>query len=665
VSDLPATHPFTVHDLWNVRRVGEIALSPDGAHLVTTVRALDPDGQKLTADLWWTDTAGGPPRRLTTHPAGSHSARFAPDGRSVLFLSARSGKSQVWRIAVDGGEAEPVTDLPLDVAGFALSPDGASLVVALEVYPDAATLDETVTRLAAHGAKKASGQIFDQLMIRHWDTWYDGRRSHLFVLPIAGGAPVDLTPGLEADTPPRPFGGMEEVAFTPDGAGLVFCAHDRGRERAWTTDIRLFHATAAAPSERHDVSEGLGAVCMAPRFSPDGKTLAWLAMTRPGNEADRLRVVLRAFPDGEPRALAEAWDRSAGLVAWSPDGKTVLTAADNLGQRSLFGIDVASGAVRTLVRDGWVGEVVPGPERIFFTRDDLESPPEVYSIRYDGSDLVQHTTFNAAPLADVRLGAPEPFTFAGWNGETVHGYVVTPADFDPTERYPVAFIIHGGPQGSMGNHFHFRWNPQVYAGAGYASVFIDFHGSTGYGQAFTDAIRGHWGDRPLEDLQRGLEAALARFPWLDGERVAALGASYGGYMVNWIAGNWPDRFRCLVNHDGILCERAGYYDTEELWFPEWEHGGPPWEQAESYERFNPVRFVDRWQTPMLVIHGGQDFRVVDVQGIGTFTALQRRGIPSRLLYFPDENHWVLKPSNAVLWHETVLAWLDQWCRGEG
>jgi dipeptidyl aminopeptidase/acylaminoacyl peptidase len=288
------------------------------------------------------------------------------------------------------------------------------------------------------------------------------------------------------------------------------------------------------------------------------------------------------------------------------------------------------------------------------------SPRELYSVKLDGSDLRPVTSINSEKLAAARMGEPEQFTFKGWNDETVYGYIVRPVDFDPEKSYPVAFLIHGGPQGSFGNDFHYRWNPQAYTGAGYAAVMVDFHGSVGYGQAFTDSIGRDWGGKPLEDLQKGLAAALKKYPWMDGDRVCALGASFGGYMVNWIAGNWPDRFRCLVNHDGNLDERLAYYDTEELWFPEWDHGGTPWDNPEGFEKHNPVNFVKNWKTPMLVIHGAYDYRVVDTQGISTFTALQRRGIPSKFLYFPDENHWVLKPHNSILWHETVIGWLDRW-----
>jgi dipeptidyl aminopeptidase/acylaminoacyl peptidase len=285
---------------------------------------------------------------------------------------------------------------------------------------------------------------------------------------------------------------------------------------------------------------------------------------------------------------------------------------------------------------------------------------ELFTSRPDGSDVRRITRINDALLDRVAVGEVERFDFVGWNDETVQGWIVKPVGFDPEQSYPVAFLIHGGPQGSFDNDFHYRWNPQVYAGRGYAAIMIDFHGSTGYGQAFTDSISGDWGGKPLVDLQAGLAAALERHPWMDGERACALGASYGGYMVNWIAGRWPQRFRCLVNHDGVFDTRSMYFETEELWFPEWENRGTPWDSAASYEVYNPATYVDRWQTPMLVIHGALDYRVPETQGIGAFTALQRRGVPSRFLYFPGESHWVLSPANGLRWHDEVLGWLDRW-----
>jgi dipeptidyl aminopeptidase/acylaminoacyl peptidase len=498
--------------------------------------------------------------------------------------------------------------------------------------------------------------------VRHWDTWNDGRRSHLFVMPSAGGRAVDVMASMDADTPSKPFGGPEEITFTPDGKSVVFSAKNVGREEAWSTNFDLFLAPVDGSAPPKDLTTDNKAWDTQPVFAPDGKTLAYLAMSRPGYESDQYDVVLQGWPDGSKRILTGDWDRSPASICWSADGRNVYATAENLGQQSLFAIDAADGHVRTVVRSGTVDGFGVAGQRIVYGLSNLSAPAELYSVDADGGDVRKLTDIDAAKVAAARMGQYEQFTFPGWNDETVYAYVVKPVDFDPAQRYPVAFLIHGGPQGSFGNIFHYRWNPQAYAGAGYAAVMVDFHGSTGYGQAFCDSIRGDWGGKPLEDLQKGLAAALQRYPWMDGDRVGALGASFGGYMIAWIAGNWPDRFRCLVCHDGNIDERMAYFDTDEQWFPEWDHLGTPWSNPESYEKHDPVRFVDKWKTPMLVVHGGQDFRVTFTQGLGIFTALQRRDIPSKLLYFPDENHWVLKPQNSILWHQTVIAWLDQWLR---
>jgi dipeptidyl aminopeptidase/acylaminoacyl peptidase len=662
------THPFSVHDMLAMDRIGDVQVSPDGRTAVFVVRVTDVAANRGLNDLWTVGTDGTGLQRLTSHAAADTNPRWSPDGKTIYFLSTRSGSSQIWQIALGGGEPTQLTDLPLDAESFRVSPDGARIAFSAQVFPGK-SIDETARMLDEKSKQKASGQIFDSLLFRHWDTWSDGRRSHLFVVPVKGGAPVDLMLSMDADTPSKPFGGPEEYAFTPDSNAVVFSTRNAGREEAWSTNFDLYLAPVDGKSQTN-LTAGNKAWDTIPAFSPDGKTLAYLAMERAGFEADRYRIVLRGWPDGPTRVLTQAWDRSPGDLAWSSDGKTLYASADHLGQHSLFAIDATTGTARVVVKDGTVSSpavatsMVAGKaaDRIVYGLDTLSAPAELFSVRADGTDVRRLTNINAGKVAAARMGRPEQFTFEGANGDTVYAYVVTPADFDPAKRYPVAFLIHGGPQGSMGNHFHYRWNPQAYAGAGYAAVMVDFHGSTGYGQAFTDAIRGDWGGKPFVDLQKGLAAAIAKYPWLDGDRVAALGASYGGYMINWIAGNWPDRFRALVVHDGNLDERFAYYATEELWFPEWEHGGTPWEHPEGYAKHNPVDFVKNWKTPTLVVHGGRDYRVVETGGFATFTALQRMNIPSRFLYFPDENHWVLKPQNSILWHDTVIAWLDQWTK---
>ncbi|MHC4402125.1 MAG: LpqB family beta-propeller domain-containing protein [Planctomycetota bacterium] len=658
-----ATHPFSVHDMLAMARISEPQVSPDGGRIVFTVRTTDLEENKGRTDLWLVRADGTGPRRLTSHPAGDHSPRWTPDGKAVLFISGRSGSSQVWRIPIDGGEAGQVTSLPLDVANLILSPDGRHMAFTMEVFPGCRSVDETKTRLDEKAKRKSAGEIFDRIFIRHWDTWKDGRRSHLFAMPSTGkGEPVDVMADMDADTPSKPFGGPEEITFTPDGRQLVFTARDAGPNEPWSTDFDLYRAPIDASTPPECLTEEDAAWDCCPSFSPDGKTLAYLAMTRPRYESDRFRIVLRSWPDGNQRVLTEDWDRSPSAVCWAADGHFLYATAPHYGQRSLFAIDARTGDVSIVVRDGGVRSPSASGGRIVYSLSHLKSPAEIYSVRADGKDRRRLTRLNAEQTAAARMGDFEQFSFPGYNGEEVFAYVVKPVDFDPSRKYPVAFLIHGGPQGSFGNTFHYRWNPQAYAGAGYAAVMVDFHGSVGYGQAFTDSIRGDWGGKPLEDLQRGLKAALRRYPWMDGDRVGALGASFGGYMVNWIAGQWPDRFRCLVNHDGNLDERMAYYDTEELWFPEWDHLGTPWDNPEGYEKHNPVNHVGKWKTPMLVIHGAKDYRVVDTQGIATFNALRRRGIPGRLLYFPDENHWVLKPHNSILWHQVVIGWLDQWLK---
>jgi dipeptidyl aminopeptidase/acylaminoacyl peptidase len=654
-------HPFTVKDLLAMDRVSSQDISPDGKMVAFVVRKTDLEANKGRTDLWVADIDGRNLRRLTANPAADYNPLWSKDGKLVYFISTRSGSSQVWRIAKDGGEAAQITNQELDLDNLKLSPDGTKMAFTMEVFPKA-TVAETVKKLAARKNMKISGRIYDKLFFRHWDTWKDGRRSHIFVAPIAGGTAVDVMKGLDVDSPLKPFGGSEEFTFSPDSKSIVYTAANSGRKAAWSTNYDLFKVPIDGSAAAKNLTEAHKAWDTTPVFSNDGKTLSYLRMKRPGFEADKFDIILRNLADGKERVLTENWDRSASDIVWGPKNKVIYTYAGNLGQRALFAIDVKTAKVKTLVKMGQVRGVAVAGKNLIYGLNTLGSPTELFSIDMKGKKSKQITNINAKQMAAVKMSPFEQFTFKGWNNEEVYAYVVYPVDFDANKKYPVAFLIHGGPQGSFGNSFHYRWNPQVYTARGYAAVMVDFHGSTGYGQAFTDSISGDWGGKPLEDLQKGLAAALKKYSWMDGKRVGALGASYGGYMINWIAGNWSDRFKCLINHDGNLDERFAYYDTEELWFPEWEHGGTPWDNPKGYAKHNPIDYVKNWKTPMLVIHGALDYRVVETQGFATFTALQRKGIPSKMLYFPDENHWVLQPHNSILWHNTVLDWLDKWTK---
>lgn len=674
---------FTAKDMVTLDRVSDPKVSPDGRYVLYAVRTMDYDANKASMSVWLADLTGKvPAKRLKISDGGASSARWSTDGQAIYFVSSRAGGTdQVFRTTLAGDAAVQVTKMPFDVGAYRVAADGKSIVVAQAVFPDCDTLACTQERLNANSKRKTTGVVYDRLFVRHWDTWADGTRNHLFAVKldakgVATGEPVDLMKGFDGDAPTKPFGGEEDFVISPDSGQIVFSAKVAGKTEAWTTNFDLWAKTmpfALKPldpkveyrltNQPYNTTAKNLAWDAAPTFSPDGKQQAYLAMKRPGFEADRFAVMLRtvdAKGQYQDRELAADWDRSASSLTWSRDGKTLYVIAEDVGQTRIFAIDVASGKATPVTGPGHVSGFDVGPRGLVYVQDDLKAPAQLFTADLKGANPAALTDLNKARLQGVDMGDAEQFSFPGWNGETVHGYLVKPANFDPSKKYPVAFLIHGGPQGSFGNLFHYRWNAQTYAGAGYAVVMVDFHGSTGYGQKFTDAISQHWGDRPLEDLQKGWGYALSKYSFLDGDRACALGGSYGGFMVNWIAGNWNKPWKCLVNHDGIFDSRFMGSATEELWFSEWENGGTVIDKPEAYEKFNPVNHIANWTTPMLVIEGGRDYRVPLEQALSTFTTLQRKGIDSRFLYYPDENHWVLKAQNSVQWHDEVLGWLDKY-----
>ena len=651
---------FTWQDMIALNRLGDPQVSPDGRRVVYSVTSTDVDANRRSGALFMMDlNEPGEPVRLAINEGGANTARWGSDG-NLYFLSGRSGSSQVWRAAADGTGPVQVTNLPLDVNAYRLSPQADKVVVSLAVFPDCADLACTVDRTKAVADDPATGQVYDRMFVRHWDAWNDGTQNHLFVVNADGsGEPVHVTRGFDGDTPSKPFGDESEFTFAPDGESVVFSAREAGESEPWSTNFDLYQVAVAQPGQLTNLTDDNDAWDTGPVFSPDGRTMAWRAMARPGFEADKYGIFLRDMETGRIRQIAANWDRSADTLQWSRDGRTLYTTAGDVGQTRIFAIDVTSGSVVPITGEGHVSAFQQTPSGFVFAQDTLTRPSELFVKTFRGREMPRRITNVNPSLDNETFGEPEQFSFAGWNGETVHGYVIKPAGYVEGRQYPVAFLIHGGPQGSFGNSWSYRWNPSTYAGAGYAVVMIDFHGSTGYGQAFTDSISQHWGDRPLEDLQKGWAFAQERYPFLDGDNACALGASYGGYMVNWIAGNWPGEFKCLVNHDGVFDTFGMGYSTEELWFTEWENGGTPYDNPRGYQEFNPANHVRNWRDPMLVIQGDRDFRIPTAQSLSTFTALQRRGIESRLVVFPDENHWVLKPANSRQWHTEVFGWLDQ------
>jgi len=657
-----AGNAFTYRDMIPANRLGDPQVSPDGEWVVYSLTTTDVANNRRSSSLYIQSLKGeGEARRLPISEGGANTARWGKDG-TLYFLSSRGGSSQVWASADRGETASVITNLPTDVNAYRVNAQGDAVVVSLAVYPDAENLQASVARAAQEAERKSTGKVYDRMFVRHWDTWNDHTQNHLFVIGLGTNVhePVWVTKGFDGDTPSKPFGDEGEFTFTPDGRSIVFSTRLAGKSEPWSTNFDLYQVSVDAPGQLTNLTEANPAWDTGPVFSPDGQTLAYRAMERAGFEADKYSIFLRDVSTGQTRQIAANWDRSADSLQWSKDGNSLFVTAGDVGNTKLFQIDARNGSVVPLTGEGHVGAVQQTDSGFVLSIDTLNRPSELYVKTFRGREMPVRIT-NVNPQLDAKqFGEFEQFSFPGWNNETVHGYIIKPANYEAGKKYPVAFLIHGGPQGSFGNGWSYRWNPQTYAGAGYAVVMIDFHGSTGYGQAFTDAISQHWGDRPLEDLQKGWAHVKANYDFVDGNNACALGASYGGYMINWIAGNWSDEFKCLVNHDGVFDIMGMGYSTEELWFTEWEYGGTPWENPEGYQRFNPVNYVQNWKTPMLVIQGDKDFRIPTAQALSTFTALQRRGIESRFVMFPDENHWVLKPANSMQWHDEVFGWLDQY-----
>ncbi|MDE2596238.1 MAG: S9 family peptidase [Sphingomonadales bacterium] len=673
-ADAPSPAAFVT-----LKRVAAPVASPDGKWVVWQQTDTDPASFKRSPSLWRVAASGGTPERIADLPdAGESDPAFSPDGKRLYFLSGKSGSDQLWMLDLTAPGSAPVqaSSFKADVAGFHLSPDGKRVLVWGDVARDCPTLGcdkDGNTALPGPG----TGRLYRDGagFVRHWDAWETpGNYSRGFAVAlgsdgkVAGDAvAIDGPPGtLTGDSPTKPSGGGEELAWAADSRGVWFAARQANREEPTSTNVDVWHAPldGGAP---HDVTADNKGTDTLPAPSPDGKWLAFVAMARPAYEADRQVVQLVNLQTGEKRALTAGWDRSVGSLAWTPDSRSLIATAEDVLDNPVFRIDPASGKVERLklapkgMTEGHVGNVTPLPGGgLLYTRDSVQTPAEVW-IAAPGKPGRQLSHANDAALAAMPPVTSSRFSFAGAGGDTVWGQIHKPAG--ASGKLPVLLFVHGGPQGSYSDSWSWRWNPRLFASQGYAVVSVDFHGSTGYGQAFTDAINRQWGGKPLEDLKLGLAAATARDTQLDGANACALGASYGGYMMNWIEGQWADRFKCLVQHDGVFDARAMAYETEELWFDEWEHGGHPYYEApDEFEKWNPVNHVAKWQTPMLVITSEKDFRIPYTQGLAAFTALQRRKVPSELLVFPDENHWVLKPKNSIQWHQTVFAWLDRWLK---
>jgi dipeptidyl aminopeptidase/acylaminoacyl peptidase len=659
-----AKSPITIADMGTMKRIASPALSPDGKWVAYTLTTPDVQQNKNSSDLWISSVDGSVHRQLTTHAAADRNATWSPDGKWIAFESTRSGENQIWLISPTGGEPKQFTTLSTGASQAGWSPDGSLLAYISEVFPEFSgkpfaesdALNAKKLKELAEGKIKA--KIFTRLLYRHWDSWVEGKRQHLFIQPLAGGEPRNLTPGDRDAVPTSStFSAGRDFAFSPDGKEIAYTATPVPiQEEAWNTNHEIIIVPLAGGVPRqlttNPAADGF------PQYSPDGKYIAYRAQQVPGFEADRWQLMLYDRTAGTVKSLTSSFDASVGTPAWSPDSKRLFFDAEERARTPVFAVSIAGNDVRKVL-DGRTNQdlnVAQDGSLLVFTRIGVTRPAELYRAGIDGKGMRPITGVNDAVFAQLNIPEPESITFAGADGARVQAWLHKPPQFEPGKKYPVVLMIHGGPQGAWGDSWSYRWNPPLWAAQGYVVLAPNPRGSTGFGQKFTEEISGDWGGKVFVDLMNGLDT-VCTFAFVDSTRKAAAGASFGGYMVNWILGNAGNRFKALVTHDGVYNFESMYGATDEIWFDEWDHSGTPWDKPEEYRRFSPHAYARNFRTPTLVIQGARDFRIPYTEAMQLFTALQRQNVPSKFLFFPDENHWVLKPANSKLWHRTVFEWL--------
>ena len=661
--------PMKIDDLFAMKRIADPALSPDGRWIVFTLTTVDYPANKNLSDLWIIGTDGTGLRRLTNDPAADRHATWTPDGKEILFESNRSGSMQIWMIAPDRTGMQQLTTLSTGASQPVVSPDGKWLAFLSEVFPEYSAFpfirSDSLNKIRLdqldHGPVKA--KIITHLLYRHWDTWVDGKRVHLFVQPFPAGTPRDLTPGDRDAVPTSStFSAGTDFSFSPDSKELAYTATPTPpHEEAWITNHDIYTVTIADGS-RHQITANPAADGY-PQFSPDGKYIAYRAQRRANYEGDRWELMLYDRSNGALRSLTAKFDFPVGTPIWSPDSKALFFDADSGGNSPIYAITLKEMKIRKVVpeKSNTSLSVSPDGKTLYFLQVSAIRPAEIYSVRTDGKLLHKLSGVNDSVFAALVVPAPRVIWYPGAEGVRVQSWLFTPPGFDPQKKYPLIMLVHGGPQGSWGNSWSYRWNPPLWAAQGYVVVAPNPRGSTGFGQRFTDDINGDWGGKVYTDLLAVLDS-VCHLAYVDSTRKGAAGASFGGYMMNWFLGHTGTRFKAIVTHDGVYNFESMYGATDELWFDEWEHGGTPWSRPEEYVRFSPHRYAQNFRTPTLVVHGGRDFRIPDTEAMQLFTALQRQNVPSKFLYFPDENHWVLKPQDSRLWHEVVFDWLEHWVK---
>jgi dipeptidyl aminopeptidase/acylaminoacyl peptidase len=652
----PKQHGLTFDDMIGFGRITEQQISPDGKTVCFIVANHDKIANKVTSNLYLVPVAGGKVKQVTYAKASVKNLRWTNNGKSIAFIMTVSGDAQLFTVPASGGTPRKITSISTGVSDMEVSRDGIYFAFSSEIYPDCNSDESNKKRILAEEQQKSKAKIIDKLPFRVWNAWKDGKRSHVFVMATKGGKALDLTPG-DYDAPPIDLGGPPDYNFSPDGKELVFTKNMEPMVTASTNnDLFTVAVTGGTPK---NITENLATDNM-PTYSRDGKYIAYRSMKRPGFEADKQILTLFERSTGKRKLLTESFDRSVSDYIWSPDSKVLYFTSDDKGNHPIYKVNIESSTVDMILERGYHShlDITPDGKTLVFTKDAMNAPGELYRMDVDGKNLKKITGVNDERVAKLAMNPAESFWYPSVSKSQVQGFIVKPPFFDQTKKYPIMLLIHGGPQGQWSDQFHYRWNTQMFAARGYVVIMLNIRGSSGNGQKFLDEVSKDWGGKPYVDLMKGVDFVVKTYPFVDGNRIGAAGGSYGGYMVNWINGQ-TKRFKCLVSHDGIFNLAADYGTTDEQWFCEWEFGGTPYKNPRYYEKWSPHTYAENFKTPTLVIHSQQDFRCDVGGGIEMFTALQRQGVKSKLLYFPDEGHWVMKPANAEVWYRTVLDWVDE------
>jgi dipeptidyl aminopeptidase/acylaminoacyl peptidase len=650
---------YTIEDLLKVRRVADPQVSPDGTRVAFTVGDVNYDANRVVNQIYVVSIAGGNLKQLTDGQSSSSAPRWSPDGKKIAFTTG----GQLWTMDSDGDHKDQVTKISTGAAAPVWSPDGKWIAFTSDVYPDCADDDCNKKRDETNEASKVKAHITTRLLFRHWDEWRDAKRTHVFVVSSKGGNARDITQG-DFDSPPYAAASGVDFAFSPDSTELAYLRNpDKVEATSTNSDIYVVSLNGGSAKNITQSNHGYD---VGPIYSADGRFIVYRSQATAGFESDRWRLMVYNRATGTSTEITRGFDQQVDEAVLSKDGNVYFTAGER-GKSPVFRVALTGGTVQKVVPNVFASSlrVTADGKRLVFAGSSLASPAEIYAVNVDGSSLNPLTSVNAQLMSQAKLAKAEEIEWTGALGKKIHGFIVKPNNFDPSRKYPLLVLIHGGPQGAWSDNWGYRWNPQVFANAGYVVFTPNPRGSTGYGQQFVNEISGDWGGKAYVDIMNGVADVLRRSPFIDRNQIGAAGASYGGYMINWIEGHNNDprfRFKVLVCHDGVFNLTSMYGATEELWFPEWEFKGTPWSNPAMYSRWSPHNFINNFNTPILIIHGELDFRVPFGDGLQLYTAVQRKGIDSKFLSFPDEGHWVLKPQNSNLWYHTVLDWIDKYLR---